>query len=159
MPYSVKTATIKTFNGQHKAGTDTFFILSKGNNAGKPLQKPCPNCFVVTCEDHTERELLFWLCFVLWQAGTFRPFLCGSVIPFIRVRELKEVITQHREDMAGREAEFSTLIKTFSTIASYLDNISAQVQKFKEVRRALVYKFFVAKVSGIDAEKISNFVS
>jgi len=33
-----------------------FFILNKGLNSGKPLKKPCPNCFVISCHTNWSFE-------------------------------------------------------------------------------------------------------
>ena len=65
-----------------------FFILSKGLNAGKPLDAACPNCFVFSCKSEEDRDKYFWICYGLWQSNHFRVHLVGSVIPFLRKSEL-----------------------------------------------------------------------
>ena len=70
-----------------------FFILSKGNNSGKPLDKPCPNCFVCLCSSEEERQQLYWLFYGCWQGLFFNPFIGGSVIPYIRIDDVKQVAT------------------------------------------------------------------
>lgn len=52
---------------------DHFFVLSSGNNAGRPMDEPCPNCFVIMTKCPQEKQLLYWLCFWLWQCGYFQP--------------------------------------------------------------------------------------
>lgn len=79
------TPKIKTHKMKNTYVEDHFFILSKGMNAGKPLDKPCPNCFVLFAKSKVERNMLYWLCFGLWQGNFFHPFLTGYVIPFIRL--------------------------------------------------------------------------
>lgn len=54
---------IKTYHPKHTYPHHHFFILSKGNNAGKPLDQPCPNCFVVITNCPSEKQRLYWLCF------------------------------------------------------------------------------------------------
>jgi hypothetical protein len=71
-----------------------FFILNKGNNSGKPLSEPSPNCFVCLCQSEQEKENLYWILFALWQGRRFNQVLCGSVIPFIRKKELLNLIHQ-----------------------------------------------------------------
>lgn len=80
---------VTTFSGQEKITTPHFFALSKGLNAGKPLNEPCANCFLVNVEFEQNRELFYWLCFALWKAGHFRRRLVGSVIPFLRINDLR----------------------------------------------------------------------
>ena len=71
-----------------------FFILSKGLNAGKPLDAACPNCFVFSCQSEEERDKYFWLCYGLWQSNHFRVHLVGSAIPFLRKSELVMLLDQ-----------------------------------------------------------------
>lgn len=64
-----------------------FFILNKGLNSGKSLQKPCPNCYVITTESETDKNTLFHLSMMLQIAGFYEPSLKGSVIPFITIKD------------------------------------------------------------------------
>jgi hypothetical protein len=85
----IKThALSKTYSKPH------FFVLSRGKNTGKPLTAPCPNCYVVLCNDETQRLILFQLCFGLWQSQTFHFWLHGSVIEFINLRQFRKIL-QH----------------------------------------------------------------
>jgi hypothetical protein len=43
----MQTLKIKTHKMKNTHAGNYLFILSKGLNAGKPLQNPCPNCFVL----------------------------------------------------------------------------------------------------------------
>lgn len=77
----------------------SFFILNKGCNSGKPLEKHCANCFVAICESYEEREFYYWLCWGLWQAKAFEHFLCGSVILFIRKNELYNILQRQAAEL------------------------------------------------------------
>ena len=59
--------SIKCFisNDTNEVLSTQFFILNKGLNSGKPLLKPCPNCFIITTANEQEKEFLFWLCWGL----------------------------------------------------------------------------------------------
>jgi len=82
---------IKTYNG-NEYGSNDLFILSKGLNSGKPLEKPCPNCFICECDSQEEKEKIYWLLYALWQGKKFHAPLVGSVIPFIRKKDLVNLI-------------------------------------------------------------------
>lgn len=115
-----------------------LFILSKGMNAGKPLDKPCPNCFVLLAKDETEKNYFYWLCFGLWQANLFHPFITGSVIPFIRLDDLKQVISE-----AAQKVDTANLQKSISMmqdLKQYQENISKQLDLIKQAKKALMYK-------------------
>ena len=47
------------------------FILNRGRNAGKPLQEPCLNCFILYCSSLEEMELSTGLFYALWKHGFF----------------------------------------------------------------------------------------
>jgi hypothetical protein len=103
----MKTPRIKTHEMKNAYTENHFFILSKGLNAGKPLDKPCPNCFVLFAKSEEEKNQLHWLCYGLWQGNLFRPFLTGSVIPFIRLDDLKTVINEALSKINSTEFEKS----------------------------------------------------
>ena len=42
---------LKSYNQKEEIRNPHFFILNKGNNSGKPLLAPCPNCFVIIAEN------------------------------------------------------------------------------------------------------------
>lgn len=77
-----------------KAEKNSFFILNKGLNTGKPLNEPCPNCFVCICKNSEDIEKLYWLLFALWQSKEIKRHLIGSVILYIRKSELEKLIRQ-----------------------------------------------------------------
>jgi hypothetical protein len=88
------TFQLKSFRSEHQITQPHFFILCKGLNSGKPLSEPCPNCFICICQSEQEKENLYWILFALWQGRRFHQVLCGSVIPFIRKKELSNLIHQ-----------------------------------------------------------------
>lgn len=79
---------ICTYNGQKSA---SFYIQSKGNYAGRPLRKPIPNCFAV----YSENPFAFEIVYCLFKAKTFEYYIIGSVIPFIRIGEVKKILNQY----------------------------------------------------------------
>ena len=81
--------SIVTYNPKNDFSQPHFYILCKGLNSGKPLLKPCPNCFVISCNTQQEKEFLYWVCYSLWQGKAFYHLHTGSVITFIRINEYK----------------------------------------------------------------------
>ena len=112
--YSMKQ--IVTFNPENKCSQFSFFILNKGMNSGKPLDKPCPNCFTFNASDQPEKELYFWICFGLWQSKAFHPYLIGSVIPFIRIGNLGQVISQAAEKALASPATFQKSVESLKIL-------------------------------------------
>jgi hypothetical protein len=107
-------------------------------NAGKPLDKPCPNCFVLLAKDEEEKKIHYWLCFGLWQANLFHPFITGSVIPFIRLDDLKQVISEAL--LKIQTADFQKSISMMQDLKQYQENISKQLDLIKQAKKSLMYK-------------------
>lgn len=86
--------TLKTWREATPAEPYSFYVLNKGNNCGKPAYKPWRNCFMLTAEDSAESEFYYWLTYCSWLTKRFEPYLRGSVIPFITIHHVKEVILE-----------------------------------------------------------------
>ena len=69
--------------------TPHFFILSKGNNSGKPSNTPWVNSFVCTSKSEKESKILYWTAYFLFKNKSIHRLLRGSVIPFVSIREYK----------------------------------------------------------------------
>lgn len=117
-----------------------FFILSKGNNAGKPMDLPCPNCFVLTARNLQEREYFYWLCYGLWVGGFFRPFLTGSVISFLRIAELNQVICEAQSKVELRKEALINAIEILNKLKAQHENLLKQVQLIKQAKKVVMYK-------------------
>lgn len=134
----MKTLKIKTHQKKNVYTEKHFFILSKGLNAGKPLDKPCPNCFVLFAKSEEEKNKLYWLCFGLWQGNFFQPFLTGSVIPFIRLDDLKTVVIEALSKI--NSCEFEKSISIMQGLQKHQENISKQLELIKQAKKSLMYK-------------------
>ena len=88
-----------------------FFVLNKGLNSGKPLKNHCPNCFIITAKNEEEKEFLYWLCWGLWQSKKFQQLLTGSVIPFIRLHEVKPFIKQQAATAYAEKEQYNKNVK------------------------------------------------
>lgn len=134
----MKPFTIKTHKMKNTYIENHFFILSKGLNAGKPLDKPCPNCFVLFAKSEEEKNKLYWLCFGLWQGNFFQPFLTGSVIPFIRLDDLKTVVIEALSKI--NSCEFEKSISIMQGLQKHQENISKHLELIKQAKKSLMYK-------------------
>lgn len=86
---------LKSYNQKDEIGKPHFFILNKGNNSGKPLLAPCPNCFVIITENQLQTDQLRTFCYALWRCRAFEPHLHGSVIPFMTIRSFRSILAFH----------------------------------------------------------------
>ncbi len=132
----IKTHTIgKTYTQEH------FFILSKGNNAGKPLRSYCANCFVFLADDNEEREFYFFLFHGLWELGFFKRCIIGSVIQFIRIGDLCDIAEEAVNSVNSGNRSYFDIQSTLAQIEAHRANLIKQVDYLIQLRKALYYKF------------------
>ena len=131
---------IKTYSKGQSILKHHFFILSKGLNAEKPLTEPCPNCFVFHAETEQEKDFYYWLTFCLWQADKFKIYLVGSVIPFIRISDLKEVMEQANHQANQNPSEYQKSLQLLIQIDKQVKVIDRQLQLIKQAKKAIVRK-------------------
>jgi len=136
---AMQTPKIKCYRIDDQLDGLNLFVLSKGNNAGKPLKTPCPNCFILTADNEYEKEKLYWLLYCLWQGGYFQPYLTGSVIPFIRIDDLKAVLTGSLMKIQGKSEEFIRSITLLRKLEDQQKLLIEQMRLIKQAKRAIMF--------------------
>ena len=127
---------IKTHRSGKTYNTPHFFILSKGLNSGKPLDKPCPNCFVITTAAEPTRESLYYLCLSLKTGKYFSYYLKGSVIPFISISDAKKVINEALQN--NHEKQWTIKVEKLKKINAFEENLQQQLATIKQLKIALL---------------------
>lgn len=87
--------------------------------------------------EQTDRNLLYWLCFGLWQCRYFEPYLAGSVIPFLRLPELKSIIRQRRIEIEKKEPAFNRAVDSLNALLICEKKAFRQLELLKQVKRSL----------------------
>ena len=129
MNYKIKTVTPSvTTNEPH------FYLLRTSSNAGKPMNAPSANCFIVICENDYDRDSMYWFCFALWQTRIFEKRLIGSVIPFLRIGRLLWTLDEYIPKMTNNAKVEKSIAKlrTFQAMAIDLKNHLAQTESAKK---------------------------
>jgi hypothetical protein len=124
----------KDFKGSY------FYILNKGNNTGKPLLTPCPNCFVCECTNEEEKQELYWLLYGMWQGKAIYPHLIGSVIPFIRLKELTNLIKIGVEKLTINPEKARKNISKIVQMEKHQVNIQKQLELIKQMKQVLIFE-------------------
>ena len=121
--------------------SNAIFILSKGLNAGKPLAKPCPNCFAVEFRTLEDVERFKSLCQILLQSQVFSQYLKGSIIPFLSIRDFRSIVCRYAELVDNLPAEFSHLVEVLSTIEQQEQRNRSMLSLLSQCRMALIADF------------------
>lgn len=139
-PRKLYIMIIKTYTLNRVIQTPHFFILNKGKNSGRPMYEPCPNCFIVDCVSIAERDRLFWICYALWQSKQFYPFMCGSVIDFIKINDVKSLLRNADSKIATEQ--ISSVVKSLLTIADLEAKLQEQIKLTKAAKICICKKYF-----------------
>ena len=135
------TFILKSYNLNVEISKPHFFILNKGNNSGKPLISPCPNCFSIQFNRNQDKEQVFWLLFCLWQSNAFYPFLRGSVIPFVVLRDMKSCINENLNKAVSKPGQFQKMVESFQAINNVEIQLKQNLKAIEKAKRMLIFQF------------------
>lgn len=129
----------------HKKGSvyksEHFFILNKGLNSGKPLNEPCPNCFVVVFLNSEEKDSYYWISFSLWKSKFWLQFLVGSVIPFLRLPEFKkEFFLKSKEILTDFESHKKD-VATLKLLEQKEEQFHKNINLINDLRKVILYRY------------------
>ena len=131
LTYEIKTHKIgRTYSKPH------FYILNKGLNSGKPMNEPCPNCFVVVTETNEQRELLYYLCLALQVGRYFNFYIKGSVIPFIAIDDTRNVLNKALQNY--KVDKWQKRVEKLIKITIYEENLKQQIKAIEKFKIALL---------------------
>ena len=127
--------TLKSYNPKSEISKPHFFILCKGNNSGKPLLTPCPNCFNIEFQTETDKDQVYWLLFCLWQSNAFYPYLRGSVIPFIILRDVKSCLNENLNRAVNNPAKFQKMVDSFQAINKVENQLKQNLKAIEKAKK------------------------
>ena len=127
---------IKTHQPGRKYTNPHFFILNKGLNSGKPLENPCPNCFVIIATTKAKRESLYYLCLSLKVGQFFAYYLKGSVIPFIGISDAKKVIHTALQNYEAQQWQMK--VDKLKKITAFEENLKQELATISKLKIALL---------------------
>ena len=119
-----------------------FFVLCKGMNSGKPLNLRCPNSFCVICSSDEEKEKLYWISFALWRSKAFHPYLIGSVIPYIRINDFRQLVEDKLKVVESDLGGFAKIIEQLRLIELREKQFLENLKLMEELKMVYVYKYF-----------------
>ncbi len=121
---------------------NVFFVLCKGANAGKPSLNPWPNSFVVICSNQQYFDFYFWLIYALFQSGKFKIRLRGSVIPFINIDDVRDLLREVAPVIHDDWSRFRELIATLDKLSKLKSKLQEQVKASENLQLALLNNYF-----------------
>lgn len=118
-----------------------FFILNKGYNAGKPLPEYCANCFVFLADDEEDKDFHFYMFLDMWELKIFRPHLIGSVVEYIRIGDLIDLVEETINSVNTGERSFMDVQPALAQIEALKANLQKQLGYLMQLRQVLFSRY------------------
>ena len=134
---------VRTYSVHQQTPKMAIFILNRGRNAGKPLQEPCPNCFIIYCSSPDEMETVYWTFYAFWKHGFFHPHLCGSVIEMLRLSDLKKLLLQWIQPGIEKATRNPEMVNKIKSTWELEQKIQEQSKAIQELRHSLVRRYYL----------------
>lgn len=131
---------VQQYNSKNHYLTFTVFALCKGLNSGKPLEKPCPNCFAILCQDEQQKEFYKSLLYGLWISKAFHPILVGSVIEFIRINDFKKLVAESAAFLQPKQTAFENDLKKIKSYEQLERQYLSQAALLSDLKKAIIYR-------------------
>lgn len=123
-----------TYPNKNKA-TPIFYVQMKGNNSGQPLREPIQNCVAV----YSEKPFLFEVVYLLFRGRKFHQHLKGSVVPFVRIADVKEVIN---DGLQFYKPEKMKLLNQINALDSIIKQNHEKIKLLKQMQILHCSQFF-----------------
>lgn len=114
-----------------------FYIQSKGLNSGQPLLQPIPNSFIAICSDADHLQYWIALTRALFLSRKFEPYIIGSVVPFIRINDVKQVLNAHNSTSIHKLHKFTD---TLNKLNATRINIKAQLKLINQLEYTIAHE-------------------
>ncbi len=132
---------IKTHRKDFVYSKPHFFILNKGMNSGKPQKTPFTNSFVIIFQNEEDCENLFFIAYSLWQTKFWRPFLIGSVIPFLRLQDFKKEFNQKARLMMEEHEQHLKNVEALKLLELKEKQFHENINLINDMRRVILHRY------------------
>ena len=136
---------IRCYQGCMLIQPNVFFILAKGENAGKPSLKPWSNSFAILCANEKYFQFYFWLVYALFKAKKFKIRLRGSAIPFINKDDIATVLKEVAPVVYDDWSRFQDLLNTLDKLENLKSSLGQQLLASENLQSYLLHKYFTSK--------------
>lgn len=133
---------IRCYHSAASINPHVFYILSKGDNAGKPAFKPWTNCFAVICSNKQCFDFYFWLIYGLWRDGKFKTRHHGTAIQFINLNDVRDLIREVAPALEPEWSRYQQILETLSRLEQKKATLAEQIVSTTSLQRHLLRMYF-----------------
>lgn len=136
---------LKFFIKTHKKGTiyskPHLFLLNKGMNSGKPQKEPFTNSFVIIFENDSDFDTINLTAYALWKTKFWHQFLSGSVIPFLRLNDVrKEFSTKVNQEIKDHKEHVKN-VETLKLLEQSEKRFHENLNLINDMRRVILFRY------------------
>ena len=118
-----------------------LFVLNKGMNSGKPQKEPFTNSFVIIFENESDFDNINLTAYALWKTKFWHKFLCGSVIPFLRLNDVrKEFSNKVNQEIKDHEEHLKNL-QTLKLLEQSEKRFNKNLNLINDMRKVILYRY------------------
>ncbi|MFN8429776.1 MAG: hypothetical protein U0V04_07345 [Spirosomataceae bacterium] len=128
---------VKTFNPQNPIPDHSLFILSKGLNSGKVVDKPTTNCFVLSFSSQANYQSVKPILEAMSNTKTFQEYLVGSVIPFLRINDFKKALKEQLNTTKLANENTRKAVQSLDKLAELQKAFRQNLLLIKDAQKAL----------------------
>lgn len=132
---------IKTHSKDTIYSKPHLFVLSKGLNSGKPQKEQFTNSFVIIFEKEQDAENSYFIAFSLWKCNYWNQYLCGSVIPFLRLHDFKKEFNLKSNLLMNQHEEHLKNVKALKLLEQKEEQLQANINLINQLRKAIIYSY------------------
>jgi hypothetical protein len=110
-------------------------------NSGKPQKEPFTNSFVINFANPEDAETIYWLAYSLWKAHFWHQSLCGSVIPFLRIKEFKKEFISKVAEVLQEHELHKTQVKALRLLELQETQFQKNILLINEMRRVILQRY------------------
>jgi hypothetical protein len=132
---------IKTHQPKTSYKGNQIFILNKGMNSGKPQKEPFTKSFVINFANPEDAETIYWLAYSLWKAHFWHQSLCGSVIPFLRIKEFKKEFISKVAELLQEHELHKNQVKALRLLELQETQFQKNILLINEMRRVILQRY------------------
>ena len=119
-----------------------LFVLNKGLNSGKPQKTEFTNSFVIIFSNDEDLETVYWIAYSLWKSRFWHQFLCGSVIPFLRINDLKQNFSARVTTLLLDHEQHQKDIKALKLLELKETQFHENINLINDLRRVILYRYY-----------------
>ena len=111
-------------------------------NSGKPSNEPFTNSFVIIFENKEDFDNINLTAYALWKTKFWHQFLCGSVIPFLRLHDVrKEFPNKVNQEIKDHEEHLKN-VQTLKLLEQSEKRFNENLNLINDMRKVILYRYY-----------------